>query len=232
MFSDGWAPQKKERHPLSANISYRRNKELRQTYDEYIANMDYEFGRLFDFMETSGLLDNSYVVLTSDHGEMFNRGVHAHSTPLLFQPLLNVPLIISKPGQHQREDIVTPTSAVDLLPTFLRISGLPVPELCEGQPLPGLGGIETPGRSLFAVEAKTNSAHAPLTEATIAMIKDNYKLIHYRGYKDYEDQYELYELDKDPEEVQNIYPNHPSSTLLREELDQKLFEVNQMHREA
>jgi len=227
MFADGWAPQKKERHPLSANISYKRNKELRQSYDEYIANMDHEFGRLLDFMDTSGLLDNSYVILTSDHGEMFNRGVHAHSTPLLFQPLVRVPLIISKPGQRQRVDINVPTSSIDLLPTLLGVVGLQIPDVCEGQQLPGIGSIETSGRSLFAIEAKTNAAHAPLTEATVALVKDDHKLIHYRGYKDYDNQYEFYDLEDDPEEVQNIYPDHPAAKLLREELDQKLHEVNQ-----
>ena len=67
----------------------------------------------------------------------------------------------------------------------------------------------------------------PLTEATVALIKDDHKLIHYRGYKDYDNQYELYDLEDDPEEVQNIYPDHPAAKLLREELDQKLHEVNQ-----
>jgi len=227
MFADGWAPPKQKEHPLSSNIPYRRNKELRQTYDEYIANMDHEFGRLLDFMEASGLLENSYVILTSDHGEMFNRGVHAHSTPLLYQPLLRIPLVISSPGQYKRLDIHTPTSNIDLLPTLLNISGLPIPEICEGQLLPGLGGGEVSGRPIFAVEAKTNAAHAPLTEATIALVKDQFKLIYYIGYKDYDNRYELYDLEDDPNEIRDLYPEHPMAGTLREELVDKLAEVNQ-----
>lgn len=228
MFADGWAPQKKENHPLSANVAYRQNKELRQTYDEYIANIDHEFGRLIEGIEAVGLFENSYIILTSDHGEMFNRGVHAHSTPLLFEPLIRVPLVVSTPGQHQRVDVRTNTSNIDILPTILTIAGLPLPELCEGQPLPALGGVEASERTIYAIEAKTNAAHGPLTEATIALVKDHYKLIHYRGYKDYHGQYELYDLENDPEEVEDLYPNHPLAGELQDELDKKLGEVNSL----
>ena len=77
----------------------------RQTYDEFIANLDYEFGRLLDYLEEIGLLGSSYLILTSDHGELFERGHRGHNTPLLFEPLLRVPLVISSPGQEERKDI-------------------------------------------------------------------------------------------------------------------------------
>ena len=38
-------------------------------------------GRLLDHIRTSGLMDSSYIVITSDHGEMFERGVVGHNFP-------------------------------------------------------------------------------------------------------------------------------------------------------
>ncbi len=80
------------------------------------------------------------MIFSSDHGEMFERGTHGHSTPLLYEPVIRVPLLISSPGQLERKDIHTLTSNVDILPTLAHISGLPVPDWAEGEVLPGLGG--------------------------------------------------------------------------------------------
>ena len=80
------------------------------------------------------------MILTSDHGEMFQKGVSGHSTPLVFEPGVRVPLIISAPGQRQRQDVHALTSTVDLLPSLLQIAGKATPAWCEGEPLPYLGG--------------------------------------------------------------------------------------------
>ncbi|MEJ2570065.1 MAG: DUF4976 domain-containing protein, partial [Anaerolineales bacterium] len=47
-------------------------------------------------------------------------------------------------------------------------------------------------------------------KATVAMIKGDYKLIHYRGYEGYDGVYELYNLHDDPEELENLYATHPT----------------------
>ena len=65
------------------------------------------------------MLDDTYVIVTSDHGEMFERGIRGHVTPTLYEPVIRVPLLIAKPGQREREDVYAPTSCVDLLPTLL-----------------------------------------------------------------------------------------------------------------
>lgn len=225
-FNDGWAPAAKKRHRLAPGVSEKRLNERRQTYDEFIANLDADFGRLLDHMEEIGLLENSYVIVTSDHGELFERGVHGHSTSLLFEPVIRVPLIISSPGQRQREDVRALTSNVDLTPTLLHITGAPIPEWCEGQVLPGLGGEQSLERSVFVVEAKKNLAYSALRKATIALIKGRYKLVRYLGYRHYRDAYELYDLENDPEELNNLYPSHPAAGELQAELDRKYQEVN------
>lgn len=226
MFNDGWELQPKERHPLGdgrqANYPAKR-----QTYDEFIANLDYEFGRLLDYLEKTGLLGSSYLILTSDHGELFERGELGHSTPLLFEPILRVPLVISSPGQEERKDIHAQTSSMDLLPTLLHIAGLPIPGPVEGQILPFQDGSGNPERNIWALVARQSSTFGPLIKNTLALIKGNHKLVYYQGYENYNDQYELYNLENDPDELVDIYTSDPRSGELQKILDQKSKEINQ-----
>lgn len=226
LFDDGWSPEPKPRHPLATNMSDKRLNNARLEYDQYIANIDLELGRLLDHMQESGLLDNSYVIITADHGELFERGVLGHFTPLMFEPLINIPLVVFPPGQQHRKDIYVNTSNIDLLPTVLQLYGLPVPGWCEGQLLPGLGGSEDPGRSLYCLDAKKTPSHAPILKGSLALHQAHLKLVRYFGYDNYQG-YELYDLRKDPHELENLYPGHPASSMLQAELDEKLVEVNQ-----
>jgi len=169
------------------------------------------------------------VIVTSDHGEIFERGVWEHLTPLLYEPLIHIPLLISKPGAQQRQDVHTPTSCVDLLPTLMQIAGQPIPGWCEGQVLPTFGSQEEDlGRSIFSVEAKLNPGQAPLTKGTAALIKGRHKLIHYFGYEGHESVYELYDVVDDPEELQNFYASDTSLAVeLQSELERKLAAENE-----
>jgi arylsulfatase A-like enzyme len=97
-FNDGWRPPRKPNHPLaSEKASYMTTRNGRQFYDEYLASWDAETGRLFDYLRDSGLLERSYVIITSDHGEIFERGEMGHFTPLMYDPVMHSPLIISTP---------------------------------------------------------------------------------------------------------------------------------------
>ena len=99
LFEDGWTPAEKPIHPLSLTL-YPREEALanRQRYDQYLAAWDAEFGRLLDEMKSSGQLDKSIIAITSDHGELFERGEIGHNSFLLSSPIVHVPLFISLPG--------------------------------------------------------------------------------------------------------------------------------------
>ncbi len=201
----------------------------RKQYDEYILYTDAELGRLLTQLEEQGTLDDTVVIITSDHGEMFERGISGHITPVLYEPLLRVPLLVHLPGQTERQDVFTPTSIIDLLPTIASLSQQPLPVWGDGQVLPGLNGAGSGrGRGLYALEAKSNRKTGPLTKATIALIKDDHKLVHYFGYDDNEPWYELYDVVHDPEELINLYDqNDPLSQTLLQELESTLMTINQ-----
>ena len=180
---------------------------MRRFYDEYIANIDFEFGLLIDYLEVAGILENSYLIVTSDHGEMFERGWIGHGSPLLYESNIHIPLIISEPGQRVRKDIFSLTSTVDILPTLLEISGHPVPknfEGFEGRVLPGIGENTENDCYIYSMNTAGNSAFSPIQKASFAMFRGDYKLIEYYGYKELEKPYELYNLSDDPEELDDL----------------------------
>jgi arylsulfatase A-like enzyme len=228
LFQDTWRPSPKPVHPLARKIPQKDLNRDRRTYDQYVADVDHQFGILMDQLAQNGILDNSYVIITSDHGEMFERGVEGHVTPLLYDSVIQVPLLISAPGQSTRKDIFSPTNSVDVLPTLCKIAGVSAPQWAEGTLLPGFGGLEDPSRSMYSMVAKGESAFEPFNQITIAMRKGKYKLIYYTGYDKYNG-FELYDMDADPEELNNLYPINPGIALpLKDELLSKFNEANKV----
>ena len=204
--NDGRAFPVKPQHPLSVQRKPQDKLDrLRLTYDSFIANIDRELDAFLRTLHEGGALNNTYLIITSDHGEIFERGEYGHGTPLLYDGVCHIPLIVFAPGQTERRDVTALTSATDLVPTLLALAGETVPAHLEGRALPGLGGSEEADRSVFSVFAQENSAFAPLTHAVLSINKGTHRLIHTRGYPGvYEDNVELYNLADDPEELTDL----------------------------
>ena len=201
---DGFAPVSKRSHTLSPGLNQVSLDNDRSRYDSFIANTDMEIGRLMESLTEEGILEDTYFILTSDHGELFERGEFGHFTPLVYDPVIHIPLMVLAPGNQTRQDFTVPTSNIDLLPTILHLTGNEIPTSTEGHVLPGLGEAEVMDRSIFVVEAKESAAHLPFTKATYSLIKGNYKLIYYTGYQHkYQDYFEFYDLEQDLEELQD-----------------------------
>ncbi|MBN1449439.1 MAG: sulfatase-like hydrolase/transferase [Anaerolineales bacterium] len=223
---NAWEPVEKPLHPRSIyKYGYYDLLGYRYSYDEFLASWDYEVARLFTFIRESGLHEDSYVIITSDHGEMFERGEAGHMTPLLYEPLIHIPLLVSCPGQSEREDVFAYTSSVDIVPTISYLTGLPIPDWAEGEPLPRLGGVEEDQRSIFTIDAANNSSFRQLTRASISLTKAPYRLTYYI-YPDYQ-QFELYDLEADPEELNDLYPLNPAGALqMKNEMMQRMAEAD------
>lgn len=225
-FTGAWTPVEKPIHPLS--ITRYPNKELllnRLRYDQYLASWDAQFGRLLEYLDESGLLEKSIILITSDHGELFERGEVGHNTFLLSRPVVQVPLFISLPGQTTRRNIHSFTSGVDVLPTLAHLVGAENPVWSDGQLLPGLGGEGNPGRSVYSIDAKTASSFSSFKQYSISLMRHGHRLIHYQ-YLQYSS-FEFYNLDEDPEELNDLYASKPSLAMeMQEELLQTVDEFN------
>jgi arylsulfatase A-like enzyme len=199
----------------------------RTSYDRQVAQVDAEFGNLVDQLDASGVLEDSYLIVTSDHGEMFERGFNGHGGRLMYEPLLRIPLLIHAPEQTSRKDVSIPTSNVDVLPTILSLAGKEIPKALEGQILAGFGGDEDGERSIFSMAAWQNSAFLPLTKAAFAMRKGAYKLIVYLGYGEDNGIFELYDVEEDPEELRELSTDVPSVlSAMKDEFLARLAEAN------
>ena len=75
----------------------------RDAYDDCVADLDEQLGRLIDELERRGVLDRTWVIITADHGESFGEhpGVFRHGTSL-YQTELHVPLVIIPPVAGRR----------------------------------------------------------------------------------------------------------------------------------
>ncbi len=222
--NDGFEPMKKPQHEFSRGRSHAELAFTRRMYDEYCLLADEEFGRIYHQLEQDGILENSILVLTSDHGEMFERGIEKHYHETLHQPVIQIPLMIFVPGQTERQDIYTATSAVDLLPTLLHLTGQGIPNWIEGQVLPPYSNRQSnPDRAVYAVEAKDSPQYGQIDPASLMVVKDGYKLTSYTGWERQKDQdpiVELYQIEDDPEEMNNL------ATVLPEIKDALLNEVS------
>ena len=201
---DGFQPVEKPAHPLGPGLSEAELLSKRLLYDQQIAHVDAEIGNIIAKLSEAGVLDHSYLVVTSDHGEIFERGFYGHGGVFMYEPAIKIPLLISAPGQSTPHHVYALTSNVDLLPTLLKIAGNDIPAVLDGQVLPGFGGAENTDRAIYSLYAAENSVFMPLKKAAISMHKGPYKLIAYFGYPGYDDVYEFYNLEEDPEEVHDL----------------------------
>jgi arylsulfatase A-like enzyme len=125
------------------------------SYDDCIAFLDDELGRLLEELRGQGLLENTVVIITSDHGEAFGDHRffgHGHS---VFLDEIGVPLVILAPGAPAGRVVDSPVSLRDLPATVVDQLGL-----SAGSPFPG--------RSLAAHWQKARG-HAPEGITTAAL---------------------------------------------------------------
>ena len=101
---------------------------INRTYDAALIDLDAATGELLDGLKSRGLLDNTVVILTSDHGE--NLGDHhmfGHKYSI-WDTLLHVPLVIHHPGMVEAGRVDTPVSNLDIFGTVFDLVGLDKPE--------------------------------------------------------------------------------------------------------
>jgi len=106
----------------------------RNAYDGAIAYLDRHLGDLLGALDKRGVLDNTLVIITSDHGEQLGEhGLFDHGNSL-YLPLIHVPLLISFPGRLTADFAVSePVTLRDLPATVVDLVGLK-----DSSPFPGV----------------------------------------------------------------------------------------------
>ncbi len=171
-------------------------------YAGEVAYADRALGRVLAAIEEGGLLDETIVVLLSDHGEGLGEHEEREHGLLLYETTLAIPWAIRLPGGPRGVLVTAPALTVDLLPTLADLLPIDKDPSWPGRSLVPLlrGAAPGPDRPLFAESLYGNVGYgwAPLYAVRLGP----WKLV--RGNWD-----DLYDVDQDPAENVNLAAEHP-----------------------
>jgi len=179
-------------------------------YLRCIACVDDNIGRMLDYLDESGLAENTIVIYSSDQG--FYLGEHGwFDKRWMYEESLRTPFVINwpgvtKPGTVNSNDIVSP---LDFAETFCEIAGLDVPEDMQGRSLVPILKGNTPEdwRKVFYYQYyEYPGPHS--VRRHYGVTDGRHKLIRY--YEPEVDQWEMFDLASDPNEMKSIY-NSPGA---------------------
>jgi len=115
---------------------------VRMHYAGLVQQIDYEVGQILETLERQGLLDNTIIVFSADHGDYLgDHGMIGKGT--FFESSIHIPMIVRMPGgvpsgltASENDRLV---SLTDVTATILAAAGVYVPAYMDSRPLPGLG---------------------------------------------------------------------------------------------
>lgn len=193
---------------------------MRHVYFAMIAALDEMVGRVVQQIDDLGLRDSTYIIFSSDHGEMAGEQNQVLKR-CMYEASAHVPLIIRGPDVRQGAVVDEPVSLVDLYPTLMDMAGVNYQTLAErpgyaeeldGESLmPQLTG-DTPRQRAWAM-AEYHGDRA--CTGTFMLRQDRWKLIRHMGFTS-----ELYDMDKDPSELRDLSTERSDiATRLESQLD-------------
>jgi arylsulfatase A-like enzyme len=189
---------------------------IKSSYAGELYHLDFELKRIFDYLKYHGLWDESFIVVTSDHGEdLYEHNKYFFHYPSIYNTSTRVPLMIKFPGQKKQISIHEQVSLLDIFPTVAEyydtsesssesplFSGISLLDLIDGNKKPFQSRILFSGIEKFDILAAT---------------QENWKLIYNpnkltpmtnAGTPYPLEEVELYDLSVDSAETNNLVGKH------------------------
>ncbi len=188
-------------------------RQCRDWYDGSIRGMDAELLRLLERLRGLGLEDSTLVALYADHGEEFHDHGRMWHGQGVYGEMIRVPLLMwgagVGPGRVRDETV----QLIDVMPTLLELSGLPVPESVQGRSLRPLvsdtaAGTWTP-RPAVAEKHPMGAPDHPSASVSYAIVDGDWKLIHNVERPPERPEFELFEFRRDPLDQKNLALQNP-----------------------
>jgi arylsulfatase A-like enzyme len=171
-----------------------------QDYLACVQGVDDSVGKVLAFLDENDLAQNTIVFYTADNG--WYLGEHGlYDKRFMYEPGLRVPLIVRGPGIKPGSTAAHFVANIDLAPTFLDLSGLPIPASMQGRSLAPLVRGESPPdwrKSIYYRYYHDPGHHN--TAAHVGVRTATHKLIYYWK----KNAYELFDLTRDPRELHNL----------------------------
>lgn len=178
---------------------------LRARYDEFIRYCDSQFKEFIEQMEEEGKLENTIIILSTDHGEIFDHNNILHGDTL-YEPETHIPLVIKEPGQTKGRIVDNIVEQIDIPATILDLAGISVPAWMEGRSIvPLMRGEDMPERPAFAMNLEKNHRDQFIDKGDIAVWEGDYKMIHNLEKRESM----LFNLRNDPGELDNLIDREP-----------------------
>ncbi|MDF1512438.1 MAG: sulfatase-like hydrolase/transferase [Anaerolineae bacterium] len=166
-------------------------RQIKAHYYAEISFIDYNLGRLLQYLDNHKLRENTLIIYTSDHGELLG-DYNSFGKRCFLDSAARIPMLMQYPGCKGNVICNTPVSLVDILPTFIEAAGIPAEENYSGESLYALHNGSSQRDMIFGqYEQEGYAAYMALTE--------DYKYIYSAP-----DQKEfLFDLKTDPLETRN-----------------------------
>jgi len=186
---------------------------LRKLYNCHVREVDDYVHRFLLNLEKHDLLQDTVVILTSDHGDEFGEHGSLSHNDQLYSELIDVPLIIYGNVENKGKRCDTVVSSVDIAPTILHLFGLNPIEKFEGRSLMPLSDYADKGCYGEAVHHK-RGVGKDMNKDVYFYREGDLKIIHRANL----DSWEMYDLKTDPKELTNIVDSSPKAEELKNKL--------------
>ena len=190
---------------------------LKKLYEMHVREVDDYVKEFFGILEKFGLLQDSVIIMTNDHGDEFNEHGGLSHDDKMYSELIDTPLLIYDPGRDKGEVCDTLVSNVDIPPTIIHLFGLePVPGF-EGHSLLPLK--DYPQKGVFGEAIDQHSQRGGDINRDIYFYREQDLKVIYRANLA---TWEMYDLKEDPGELNNIVDTSPAAEGLKKKLMPKV----------
>ncbi|WP_018143118.1 sulfatase-like hydrolase/transferase [Alloscardovia criceti] len=190
-------------------------KKLIAVYWGYVAMIDFEIGRILDVVRELGLMDDTAMFFTSDHGEFTGSHRLNDKGPAMYDDIYRIPYIVRIPGLTHGTTNENYVSLIDVTATILDIAGLDTTLVEDGRSVIPLAAGQDVDDWRKNIVCEFHGLHFPIQQRMLRT--DDYKLV-----VSHESINELYDLKRDPFELNNLY-TVPLYDNVRREMASELY---------
>ena len=205
--------------PLSAETSTKENT-IRERAEMLLA-VDESLGKMMQALTDKGILDNTIIVFTSDHGYWYGEHCLDEERRLAYEEAIRIPLLVRYPATIPSGAVLEQmTLSIDLAPTLIEMAGLTPGTQLQGRSLlPLLRGSAQDWRKSILIEYYSDKVFPRIENMGYKAVRtERYKYIHYIDLKGMD---ELYDLRNDPYELMNSI-NDPAMPTVLEQMKTEL----------